>query len=538
MEPPDDPGGTIPYVSHFVTVDPNNEDSMDTDSSLSQNETNKSYKRKRVSSWCPHCNKKRRKRGDGSNNKTKASDCQCIFNKQESFKIPQPIQENISKPSTSVKENFITLETQVDSQPLQSRTPISVARLLYQSSDAAPYTVHVQKIQLSPDDNVILHPITFGRFLKKNAFKNIINGSVKRIGRNRISVDFSDFRDANDFLNSETLITHNFKAFIPSFSVTRMGIIRGVPVDWSDEEIKENITVPIGCGPILKVRRLRRKINIEGKVELKVTETVVITFDGQILPKRVYACYTSLPVDLYIFPTIQCYHCCRFGHVKSQCRSKPRCYRCGQGHTGEHCSVNEEDITCCLCNGYHSATSRNCLEYERQRNIKESMAKSCISYAEASKLHAPISRISYADALLSSNSISTNQCSPNLSQNNNVPLSQPVISYKKTVFSKPRFPAKTVKGYDIATHRNLTRDYDMPAPANGCAIINKENNDLSKASVTDLIIALINLLSQSSKPLPSNAATVNDALSLLSQTNINNGQISQGYSMELPKSNN
>ncbi|CAF4784818.1 unnamed protein product [Pieris macdunnoughi] len=212
-----------------------------------------------------------------------------------------------------------------------------------------------------------------------------------------------------------------------------MGVVRGIPAEWSDEEVTENINLPVGCGPILKIRRMRRRIITSNGSEFKPTETVVLTFDGQILPKRIFICYTSLPVDLYIFPTIQCYNCCRFGHVKSLCRSKPKCFKCGQDHSADQCSILEEDAYCCLCQGSHFATSKRCLEFDRQKAIKESMAKSCISYAEASKIHAPISKISYADALLSSSNVGASTIStPQNEQSHKQSLSN---SYKKTFFS-------------------------------------------------------------------------------------------------------
>ncbi|KAI8442258.1 hypothetical protein MSG28_005828 [Choristoneura fumiferana] len=197
-----------------------------------------------------------------------------------------------------------------------STAPQPVGRLMYQKSDVAPFNVHVQRMQTSENDNVSLHPVVFGKFLRKNNVSQIVNGSLKRIGRNRVTISFSDFQAANNFLTNPALSASNYKTFIPTFSVTRLGIVRGVPSEWSEEEILENISVPIGCGPILKVRRLKRKVIESGVNELKPTESVVLTFDGQVLPKRIFMCYAALPVDLYIYPTIQCYNCCRFGHVR------------------------------------------------------------------------------------------------------------------------------------------------------------------------------------------------------------------------------
>lgn len=84
MDPPDDPGGTVPEVALHVIIS-NNEDSMDTDCSV------------------------------------------------------------------NISDN---------------------------SHDSAPFTVHIQKVLSSPDDNSSLHPIAFGRFLQRNTFKNVIDGSL------------------------------------------------------------------------------------------------------------------------------------------------------------------------------------------------------------------------------------------------------------------------------------------------------------------------------------------------------------------------
>ncbi|KAJ0177168.1 hypothetical protein K1T71_007177 [Dendrolimus kikuchii] len=50
-----------------------------------------------------------------------------------------------------------------------------------------------------------------------------------------------------------------------------------------------------------------------------------------------------------------------------------------------------------------------------------------------------------------------------------VPGSPPqrTVSYKKTVFVKPRSPPKQNKGYDREAHDALTKNYNMPAPSNG-----------------------------------------------------------------------
>lgn len=110
------------------------------------------------------------------------------------------------------------------------------------------------------------------------------------------------------------------------------------------EEVTENINVPIGCGKVLRVRRLNYKVTVNGETTWKPSQTVVLTFDGQILPKRIFMYYNALSVELYRYPTIQCYNCCQFARTKIQCRSKPRSFKCSQDHSGDTCNIEEEKI--------------------------------------------------------------------------------------------------------------------------------------------------------------------------------------------------
>ncbi|XP_059056843.1 uncharacterized protein LOC131850576 [Achroia grisella] len=238
-------------------------------------------------------------------------------------------------------------------------------------------------------------------------------------------------------------------------------------------------------------------------------------------------CYNSLPVDIYIYPTIQCYNCCRYGHVKDQCRSTPRCYKCSKGHSGENCT-QQEDFCCCLCLGDHQANSKNCPELWRQKAIKETMAKSCISYAEASKLHGPVTK-SYADTVKTNSSIITAEHLNNTKPQNT--LSSNIInrSYKKTIVQKPRQSPKLSHGYDVNMHKQLIKDYNPPTPADGCGYKSVAEQNLPN-QFTELIMALIKLLTESNSIVPSNAASL---FSALLQIFNNNGSIGQSSPVEL-----
>lgn len=504
MSVQDDPGGSSLQVSNFVTI-PSTRSDMETEGSIIDtdcSENNKfPTKRRRTSSRkCKHCNKKR----STKNLSFSGNDCDCPSTSKNSLSMPPPSITHST--DSNVKQNS--------------------SRIFYQASDAAPYVVHVQR-ESQLNENTSIHPVTLGFFLKKHNFKNIVNGSLKKIGRNRVSLSFSKFEDANAFVENGLLKASHYKAFIPSFNITRMGVVRGVPIDWSEEEILKNLSVPIGSGNIIKVRRLNRKTIINEKREFVPIETVVLTFDGQVLPPRVFLFYNALPVNLYIYPTIQCFNCCRYGHIKGQCRSSPRCFKCGLGHTGDSCSADEESVTCCLCSGSHHATSKNCPEFSRQKNIKESMAKSCISYSEALKLHPPINKL-YSSVLSSS----PNLASPQLNiVNPNPPVRRPPasLSYKKTVLLNKKVSHKPYHEYDHQAHRNLIKDYNMNLPSSGPAYI--ENTSLSDISVKELILTLINALNKTNLCFqPSNAAINNVSNS---HSIIPSGQKVSGDSVEL-----
>ncbi|XP_072948518.1 uncharacterized protein [Epargyreus clarus] len=311
-----------------------------------------------------------------------------------------------------------------------------------------------------------------------------------------------------------------------------MGLIRGVPVEWSPEDIKESITVPFGCGEIIRIRRLNYKVMVDGSPVWKPSQTVVLTFDGQILPKHIYICYNALAVELYTYPTIQCYQCCRYGHTKTQCRSKPRCFKCGEGHTGDSCDIEDDCALCCSCTGAHFATDKSCPEFVRQKQIKLTMAQSCISYAEASKLHPPIPK-SYSDALKTPQQQYVIQDSNKLSHANHSTVQQNRSSYKKTVFLKPRSPPKQQKGYDQVTHQSMIREYDIPLPSNGSLI--NTNVDVNKqTNVNEIIVSLINLLLQNNICSPNNAAAL---VEIMKQITIDNGSQIQNPAVELQKHN-
>ncbi|CAH2221495.1 jg1322 [Pararge aegeria aegeria] len=384
---------------------------------------------------------------------------------------------------------------------------LSEAPKKYVSDDKGPFIVYVSREVSDPSAGTSIRAINFGQFLHKHKVSSILNDGVKNVGRNKISVEFTSAQSANDFLTNPILEISKFKAFIPTYNITRMGLVRGVPSDWHLDEFVKSIEIPSGCGEILKARRLNRKQVNDSGVTWVPTQSVVVTFRGQVLPVKIYSYHTSLPVETYRLPTIQCVNCCRFGHVKAQCRSSPRCFKCSQFHSGESCSVLLDQVVCILCSGKHLATDRNCPEHSRQQSIKIVMSDENLSYQDASSRFPPVRR-SYAD--LAKEMISSTPFSNRTIPNYTLLPQVPTKSYKQSVFRPPRPRAPMGKGFDRQAHNDITRNCQSSL-GNGSALNNDHTYTLSSndnliPNLTKSLTTIIEILGQN--PLPSNVAQI------------------------------
>lgn len=387
---------------------------------------------------------------------------------------------------------------------------------LYRQEDRGPFIVHLSRAEPDPAAGLTLRPLKVGLLLSKNNVTHIARDGIKSLGRNRVSIEFTNADAANKFLDLSCLPANKYKATIPTFNISRMGLIRGIPTDWSMEELVLALELPEGCGRVMKARRLNRKKSADGTIEWIPTQSVVLTFDGQYLPKHVYCFNTSLVVETYQLPTIQCHNCCRFGHIKTQCRSKPRCYKCAQNHSGDTCNVEADKASCLSCSGYHFAINPVCLEHSRQKAIKITMSEQNVSYAEAASQH-PNVRRSYADVASALFAPAQSQEIPSPST---YQLPSSSRSYRKTITKTPRPRAPPSPGYDQRAHQAIVGNMPSPLP-NGYALqncvsklvcsdgVNTINNQTVSPNdnlVEILILLLNNILLKFNDALPSNVA--------------------------------
>ncbi|XP_048481299.1 uncharacterized protein LOC125489446 [Plutella xylostella] len=118
-----------------------------------------------------------------------------------------------------------------------------------------PLFVHVSRIEADPQAGSYMHPIKFGQLLMKLKIKKILQDGIKKVGRNRVAVEFRSADAANAFIINPNLIIKGNVTSIPTwypiYNITRMGLVKEVPSEWSEEEVKNNLTLPTDCGEIL-----------------------------------------------------------------------------------------------------------------------------------------------------------------------------------------------------------------------------------------------------------------------------------------------
>ena len=107
----------------------------------------------------------------------------------------------------------------------------------YTGLESGPYLVCLS----SKDKNLThLHPMKIGKILYESGqFPNITR--IKPQSRKQLALYFANHIEANAFVSSDICTKHNLQAFIPFSTTHCVGIIRGVSIDLSTEEILSNI---------------------------------------------------------------------------------------------------------------------------------------------------------------------------------------------------------------------------------------------------------------------------------------------------------
>ena len=308
----------------------------------------------------------------------------------------------------------------------------------YGFTDSGPFHVFLE----SKEGNLgRLHPMSIGKLIllhHKEIDQNVIE--INSVGRNRVKVIFRTFPAANKFLDSKILLEKGIDAYIPTFLIRRIGVVRNVDLSLTDADIVSMLNSDQSYNVmVLSVKRFTRKVSNNGETPIyKNTGTVMVTFKGQKLPSSVTLCRVKCSVEPYVQRVVQCYNCLRYGHVSKQCKSKIRCNRCGGEHGADSCN-SLTTISCIHCKGEHiSISHQNCPEFTKQKAIKTLMAHQNISYREAKDRN----EHSFSSVVRDDFSLEQNEF-PNLSatiRNKRKRITNTEVKYKNNVHNHLLFP--------------------------------------------------------------------------------------------------
>jgi len=207
-------------------------------------------------------------------------------------------------------------------------------------------------------------------------------GEVKNVTRLRsgqVLVEVDKKSHSDNLLRSAMIIDVPMRVSPHKSLNYKKGIIRSRDLKGcSDEEILESDGAK--QQGITGVKRF--KIKKQGQVV--DTNTFLITFGLPTLPKCVKLAYLNIPVETHIPNPMRCFVCQRFGHTKYNCRRQLTCARCGtEGHDDSSCEAPH----CCVnCKEAHSAYSKDCPMWKKEKAIQRIKCTTGVSFLEARKI--------------------------------------------------------------------------------------------------------------------------------------------------------
>ena len=208
---------------------------------------------------------------------------------------------------------------------------------------------------------------------------------------NQLLLEISKKSHAENLLR--TTLFHSLKVRVfPHTSLnSSRGVIRCPDLrNSSEEEILEGTR----SQGVTAVKRFKIKRN----GQLKDTNTFVFTFNTPALPKTVKVAYFRVSVEIYIPNPLRCHSCQKYGHHENWCTKDPICANCGEpaNHTEQNCG---NAPSCVNCGEKHSANSKECQVWHREKEILTVKFTRNISFPEARKIvesPTPIPGVSYA----------------------------------------------------------------------------------------------------------------------------------------------
>ncbi|KAL1447126.1 hypothetical protein WDU94_003498 [Cyamophila willieti] len=181
--------------------------------------------------------------------------------------------------------------------------------------------------------------------------------TMKYLGKN-ISVKTTSTEDHQallTFLKDSSIQYHTFT--LPETKDV-MAVLKGLPPDYTTEEILEEIKI--------QIQSVKQVIKMKTKAQ-DVYPIFLVKFNPstnfQEILKANHLLYIRVYWEKYrTSRATQCFNCQRFGHGSRNCNHSPKCLKCGLDHSTRSCQKTRDDKpNCANCGGEHLASDRNCI---------------------------------------------------------------------------------------------------------------------------------------------------------------------------------
>ena len=202
--------------------------------------------------------------------------------------------------------------------------------------------------------------------------------SVKKLRSGDILVEVTQKAHAENLLRTKNFVNIPVK-ITPHWTLnSKMGVIRCKDLlECSDDLLVDELK----SQGVIRAKRI-----VISKQDRTVrTNTIILTFQLSSLPPTIKCGYLQVPVDPYIPNPLRCFKCQRFGHHQGNCDTeKAVCAKCGsKDHADKDCSSTH----CCVnCKGAHTAFSRDCPVWIKEKRIQEVRIRRNLSFPEARKI--------------------------------------------------------------------------------------------------------------------------------------------------------
>ncbi|XP_024084410.1 uncharacterized protein LOC112127533 [Cimex lectularius] len=306
--------------------------------------------------------------------------------RDDNYVVKENKRSFLSESNKSFSKAKLLDNTEIRSRNEQRRANFQtrLAQNRFDDTDMGPFYVLVE----SRDKNIgKAHPMLFGKWLYQDPNLKNFAGSITEIratGKNRLKVTASSKDIANYLTETEYLKKENLFTYIPDFLIKKIGVIRDVDLDLSNDEILQHMQSSVQP---LMVERMTKFEKSGDKIKIYPLETCLITFKGQRLPEFITIYGGLSRVRPYIPKIRQCNQCLRFNHSANQCRGKLRCPRCSEEHTIENCTNSGVKPVCCNCGKNHLSTSKECeiFKTKSEENKKKHMETSFASVVSSNR---------------------------------------------------------------------------------------------------------------------------------------------------------